>query len=190
MSETPATTTASNATSPGSYPVGRPRGVCSVTGQKIEPHTPYVAALREAESGLERVDYTEAAFEALPAEQQAAHLAHWHTTMPEPDPKKRKLLVDDEVLMELFRRLEGAETQEKLAFRVMLGLMLMRKKKLNFEGEDTDEDGREVWIMRPRKSEQTYPMVDPKLAEDQLESVGEQVKQVLADGVDEEELAA
>ena len=172
------------------YSVGKPRGVCCVTDQPITPDTPYVAALQDAEDGLHRVDYSTAAWEGLSPEQQSAHLAHWHTTMPKPDARTKKLLVDDDVLLELFKRLEDADQGEKQAFRFMLGLMLMRKRILSFEGSEADTEGRDVWTMKQRKSDNLHRMVDPKLGEAQLESVGEQVKQVLASGVDEEELAA
>lgn len=170
------------------YTVGKPRGVCCVTEQPIKPGQPFVAALRDGEQGVHRLDFTPDAWDQLPEDQQQAMLAHWHTTMPAEDNSKKKLLVDDDVLMELFRRLESAETDEKLAFRFMLGLMLMRKKHLSFESSRTDDAGREVWTMRPRKSEETLEVVDPKLDEAQLDAVGEQVQQILASGVEAETL--
>ena len=173
---------------PADYAVGRPQGRCAVTGQPIEVGQPYVAALREAEAGFERLEFTPAAWDGWPAEQKAALLAFWRGVMPSPQQDKRKLLVDDEILAELFRRLEGVAEPEKLAFRFMLGLILMRKKKLVFEGSAPGPAGREVWRMRFRKEEQVHDLVDPKLGESQLEEVGRQVGQILNGGIDEDQL--
>lgn len=174
------------------YPVGRPHGVCFVTQQAIGPGEAYFAALRETSQGFERVEFTPAAWEAWPKEQKSGLLAFWRTTMPARDASerdKRRLLVDDEVLGELFRRLADVGEPEKLAFRFMLGLMLMRKKKLVFEGSDRDAEGREVWRVRFRREEgPPSEMIDPKLSESQLEEVGRQVGQILHGGIEEDAL--
>ena len=173
---------------PTEYPVGRPSGRCFVTSEPITVGQPYVAALRETVSGFERLEFTPAAWADWPAEQKAGLLAFWRTTMPASEPEKRRLLVDDEILAELFRRLAAVSEPEKLAFRFMLGLILMRKKKLVFEGSETDAAGRDVWRMRFRKEEDMHDLVDPKLDETQLEEVGRQVGQILSGGIDEEQL--
>ena len=173
---------------PADYAVGRPQGRCAVTGEPIEVGRPYFAALRETEAGFERLEFTPAAWADWPAEQKGGLLAHWRGVMPSPQEGKRKLLVDDGILAELFRRLEGVVEPEKLAFRFMLGLILMRKKKLVFEGSSHDAAGREVWRMRFRKEEQSHDLIDPKLDESQLDEVGRQVGQILNGGIDEEQL--
>ena len=182
------------------YPVGRPLGLCHVTGAAIEPGQPYVASLRETPDGFERLEFSAGAWADWPAEEKARLLAFWRTTMPSREALergKRKLLVDDEILAELFRRLAdvnddaAAAPPEKLAFRFMLGLILMRKKKLVYEGTETDAAaGRDVWRMRFRKEEEVHDLIDPKLDESQLEEVGRQVGQILSGGLDEDALAA
>ena len=171
---------------PAPYPVGRPRGVCGGTGRTIEPGDAYVAGLRETDAGtLERVEYLPDAWDAADRE---GLIAHWHTTMPAPDAAKRKLLVDDGVLVELFRRLGDVDGgDDRLAFRFVLGLVLMRKKLLNFERA---EDG--VWFMRLRKSldpqQEEIAVLDPKLDESRLDEVGRQVGRILNDGIDADAL--
>lgn len=170
------------------YPVGRPHGACFVSGRAIGPDEPYVAALRETPDGFERLEFTTSAWADWPAEQKSSLLAFWRTTMPSGDRQKRRLLVDDEIFAELFRRLSEVAEPEKLAFRFMLGLILMRKKKLVFEGSQRDVAGRDVWRVRFRKEDDVVEMIDPKLSEQQLEEVGRQVGQILHGGIEEEAL--
>lgn len=173
------------------YPVGRPHGFCHVTGEAIAPGASYFASLRETSEGFERLEFSAAAWAQWPAEQKETLLAFWRATMPsaESERDKRRILVDDEVLAELFRRLADVAEPEKLAFRFMLGLILMRKKMLVFEGSGRDPEGRETWHVRFRKEEgATFEMIDPKLREAQLEEVGRQVEQILFGGIDEQVL--
>ena len=170
------------------YPVGRPHGVCHVTGRPIEPGQTYFAALRETPDGFERLEFLPEAWTGWPPEEKTRLLAFWRTEMATREAEKRKLLVDDEVLSELFRRLAGVAEPEKLAFRFMLGLILMRKKKLVYEGSETRPNGGDVWRMRFRKEEEILEVIDPKLDESQLEEVGRQVGQILHGGIEEEAL--
>ena len=174
---------------PAEYAVGRPTGRCHVTGQAIDAGQPYVVALRETEAGFERLEFTAEAWAGWGVDQKTGLLAFWRSVMPSPHEARRKLLVDDEILGELFRRLAEVSEPEKLAFRFMLGLILMRKKKLVFEGSQIDAAGREVWRMRFRKEEELHELIDPKLGESQLEEVGRQVGQILNGGIDEEQLS-
>jgi hypothetical protein len=57
----------------------------------------------------------------------------WKTTMPLPQQKK-KLLVDDSVLMDVFQRMEGKNEPQEVRFRFVLALILMRKRLLKYEG--------------------------------------------------------
>jgi hypothetical protein len=174
------------------YPVGRPHGICHVTGHAIAPGEAYFAALRETPEGFERLEFAAAAWAQWPAPEKAGLLAFWRATMPAADESrdKRRILVDDEVLLELFRRLAEVTEPEKLAFRFMLGLILMRKKKLVFEGSLRDSLGRELWRVRLRKEDGTgFEMIDPKLSEAQLEEVGRQIEQILFGGIEEDALS-
>ena len=187
MTSAAASSSSSTQSTRTGYRVGRPQGVCVVTGRKIEPGEVYFAALRETPEAFERLEFTPDAWAAWPAEEKAQLLAFWRTTMREPRQDKKKLLVDDEVLAELFRRLEGVADRDKQAFRFMIGLILMRKKLLIFE-DSRSEGEADVWTMRFRKEERTHELIDPKLAEEELDAVGKQVGQILSGGIEEEAL--
>ena len=176
----------------GEYAVGRPRGACVVTGRVIAPGEAYIAAVRDDPAGgLERLEFTPDAWADWPTHEKARLLAHWRTTMPAPSEARRKLLVDDDTLAELFRRLGEAETDDvgRLAFRFVLGLILMRKRLLTYEGSEVDAQGRDAWRVRFRREDEEHVLIDPKLDESQLDEVGRQVGQILSQGIEAEALA-
>jgi len=112
------------------YDIERPTGVCVVTGRRMEPGENFIAALVEEGEGLKRLDISTAAWDE--GRRPDRMLAFWQTTVPEPNEKK-KVFVDDEVLMNLLRRLEDAEQPQRIAFRFVLMLILMRKKLLRYD---------------------------------------------------------
>ena len=171
------------------YRVGKPRGTCFLTGHRIEPGEPYVGVLREVDGGYERLDATPQAWAA--AEDQSA-VATWQGTMPAEDVKPEdKLAVDDDVLATLLMRLAGDAEPEKVAFRFVIGLMLMRSRRLAFLDEATDEEGRDIWTMRFRGGDREYVnLIDPKLDAAELEAASDRVSRMLTEGVDREEIDA
>ena len=158
----------------GSYDVARPHGRCHVTGDAIETGARFMAALRETPAGFERVDVS---LGAWPQFDRANVLAHWQTVMPRAEQKK-KVFVDDQVLCELFERLGGATEPNKLNFRFVLGLILMRKRMIVYE--DTRlEDGREIWSVRFKGRDDRLDLLNPKLGESQVHEVSAQLGEIL-----------
>jgi hypothetical protein len=162
----------------GAYEVGRPQGQCCLCGQPIEPQQRFMAALIEMPTAFQRNDYCATCWEK---HDRTAVLAFWQTAMPRPEQKKR-LFVDDTVLCELFERLADVSEPAKVNFRFVLGLILMRKRLLVYEA--TRQEGeREIWSMRMKGTEQGLDMVNPKLDESQMKDVGEQLGQILQEGL-------
>lgn len=174
------------------YQIDRPSGQCAATGRTLEPGETFVAALVEDESGgLRRLDFSVEAWEAGPPPHTCFGV--WRTTVPEPT-RKRKPFVDDEVLMNLLRRLEDADQRQRLAFRFVLMLILMRKKLLRYDrtqrepGPDGGE--REWWVLTPKadlskgplgkwSDSETIRVLDPHLDEAAIGEVTEQLGEIL-----------
>jgi hypothetical protein len=161
-------------TGAGGYEVSRPHGVCAVTGNTIEPDEKLMAALRETSAGFERLDISMAAW---PEFDRKDVVAFWQTVMPRHEQKK-KLFVEDQVLCDLFERLGDVTEPAKLNFRFVLGLILMRKRMLVYENS-RNEDGREIWTMRFKGKEQRLDMLNPRLAEEQVAEVSQQLGAIL-----------
>ena len=172
-----ADTKGATATAASGYEVARPLGQCRVSGRGIEPGERFMAALRETELGFERVDVSVECWDAF---DRAGVLAFWRAVMPRPEAKK-KLFVDDTVLSELFERLGDVSEPAKVNFRFVLGLILMRKRLVIYETTRFEGDGREVWSVRLKGRDDHMDLVNPKLDEQQVLEVSQQLNQILSE---------
>src|SRR5687767_12372161 len=150
------------------YQVARHTGVCSATGEPLEPGSTCIATLceRAEDDSFDRKDFSLEAWNG--GARPEGLFSYWKMIVPPPDAKP-KMLVDDQVLMELFERLGSDERPQRIAFRFVLGLILMRKKQLKFTGRST-EDGKEYWLMQLRGPADQVPppqkVLNPNLADD------------------------
>ena len=158
----------------GGYDVARPLGKCAVSGADILPGQKFMAALRETPAGFERVDVST---DAWPQFDRKDVLAFWQTTMPKHEQKK-KVFVDDQVLCELLERLADATEPAKINFRFVLGLILMRKRMIVYENT-RQEEGKEIWSVRFKGREDRLDLVNPKLGEQQVLEVSQQLSEIL-----------
>jgi len=156
------------------YDVARPAGRCVVCGQQILPDQKFMAALQETPQGFQRADVS---LECWPRFDRKDVIGFWQTVMPRPEQKKR-LFVDDSVLCELFERLGSVTEPAKLNFRFVLGLILMRKRLLIYESTRSEE-GRDIWSVRMKGQETLLDLLDPKLNEEQMKEVSQQLGQIL-----------
>lgn len=155
------------------WEIKKPLGQCSETGREFAVDEEYYAALVETPEGLERRDYCLEYWQAGPPEVYC----FWKTRMPNPE-KKKQLFIDDTMLLAFFDRL-GSETEaEKLNFRFVLMLILMRKKKLKYEASRV-EDGAEIWTVKVTGQDRREDVVNPHLTEDQIEQLSAQMSQIL-----------
>lgn len=208
-----------------SYEIPRTSGVCASSGRELLPGEPYFAALVElteeqisaadelksggAKSGgsakekatdalmalgMCRIDISGDAWEG--GYRPEGLFGFWKSTVPEPN-QKRKMFVDDAVLMNLLERLADATEPDRLAFRYVLALILMRKKLLRYDGNDirtAEVDGEPVeqtwWKLTPKLDLAKGPMgkwhpdvslvvLDPKLDETRVEQVMQQLGEIL-----------
>ncbi len=102
----------------------------------------------------------------------------WRTAVPVPTEKKR-LFVDDELLVNFFDRLEDAAEPAKINFRFVLALILMRKRLLTYERARKRDDGVEVWTLRLRGDDRRREVLNPEMDEDQTAQVSEQLSTIL-----------
>lgn len=184
------------------YEVQKGSGVCSATGEALEAGQACYSVLmdipaeeREAgdDLGMRRVDVSSAAWDRG---FRPPHLfSFWKTQVPDANAKK-KMFVDDAVLLNLLRRLEEATERQRLAFRYVVALILMRKKLLRYDGterrDDPQGDGpvQEWWQFTPKldvtkghfgkwNEDETLSVLDPRLDESQIEQVTSQLGEIL-----------
>jgi hypothetical protein len=148
-------------------------GQCAGTGEDFAVGQEYFAALVECEEGFERQDFSVEFWQ----ENEPQVYCFWKTKMVDPEHKK-KLFIDDEMLMSFFERLGEETDTEKVNFRFVLTLVLMRKRKLKYLS-DAIRDGQEIWHMRVAGQGREVTVVNPNLSEDQIENLSEHMGQIM-----------
>ena len=160
----------------GDWEINKPLGQCYGNGRKIEYGEEYFGALVETEEGLQRRDFCAEYWES----ENPQVFCYWKTKLPEPGQKKQ-LFVDDQMLMTFFERLANETDQEKVNFRFVLTLILMRKRLLKYD-ESKIEDGKEIWRLRipgDKSAGNTVEVVNPHLDEEQIEQLSSQIGEIL-----------
>ncbi len=83
------------------------------------------------------------------------------------------------MLCTLFERLAEATEPAKVNFRFVLGLILMRKRLVIYDSTRHEDGGRDVWVVRMKGRDDRLDLFDPKLDENQVLQVSQQLGQVL-----------
>ncbi len=155
------------------WEIDKPLGHCWGTGKKIEYGEEYFGALVETEQGLQRRDFC--------ADYWQSHkpdvFCFWKTKLPQPGQKKTRF-VDDDMLLAFFDRLAEETEQEKINFRFVLALILMRKRRLKYDSSETEGD-KEVWHLRITGDKEIVEVVNPHLDEVQIEQLSSQIGEIL-----------
>ena len=155
------------------WEIYKPLGECAATGKKIEFGEEYFGALVEGADGLERKDFSA---EYWYTEKPDVY-CYWKSRLPSPDQKKQ-IFVDDDMLMGFFERLANETDQERLNFRFVLALILMRKRRLKYD-TTVMENGREIWRLKVTGEKRLIQVENPHLNEEEIEALSEQIGQVL-----------
>lgn len=92
--------------------------------------------------------------------------------------KRKKLLIDDDLLVSFFIRLADETEPVRVHFRFVLALILMRKRRLRYDGSKM-EDGKEVWRMVLAGDKSAHRVVNPQLTDEQIQKVSEQLGAIL-----------
>ena len=166
----------------------RSAGRCVKTGREFAPGETYHVVLYKENDGLRREDYSEQVWSDPPE----GAFCCFKTRKPDTQPdKKKRLLVDDEVLIDFFIRLKDEQERSRLQFRFVLALILMRKRLVKYEQTRTDGPA-EIWRMRLMRDRTVHEVVNPRLNDEEIEDVSRQLTAVLhsdaGEFVDEDEL--
>ena len=169
------------------YNISKTARECCSCQEPLAPGQPIVATICESAEEFERKDYCPDCWEAGRAAaggqggqdgRAAEPIAVWRTRVPTPKQKKR-LFVDDELLVNFFERLDGTEEPARIHFRFVLALVLMRKKLLVYDRSDKDADGTEVWTMHLKGDRQVHKVVNPQMDEDKIAEVSGKLSEIL-----------
>jgi hypothetical protein len=146
---------------------------CVVTGRELQPGERYYTALLEEGDQFVRQDFSSEAWQGPPV----GAFSFWTGRVAEPhEPVKPRF--DDDVLEECFQRLDGQTEPSRVNFRYVVALLLIRRKRLRFEGT-IEEEGVEKLELRNLRTSDRYLVANPQLTDEQMAEVQTEVFRVL-----------
>ena len=147
------------------WSISKSLGQCCGTGKTIQAGEEYFAALVDTEDGLQRRDFCLDYWQ----QNKPEVFCFWKSRMTNPDEKKQ-IFVDDDMLFAFFERLATETEPERLNFRFVLALILMRKRKLKYDSS-RNENGKEIWRLRVVGSNEFVDVVNTHLDSEQIEQL-------------------
>lgn len=155
------------------WQVESPKGVCAATGRSFQEGEEFYTVLFEEGESFRRADYSLESWQGPPDDAYC----FFKSRVPVRE-KRKKLLVDDEILVNFFLRLEDETEPVRVQFRFVIALILMRKRRLRYDSS-AREDGVEAWTMTLLADQTTHRVVNPRLTDDQIEGVSQQLSAIL-----------
>ncbi len=146
---------------------------CTITGRELQPGEKFYSVLLDEAGKFIRRDYSGDAWTGPPE----GTFSFWSGRVPQPE-ESRRLRIDDDLLLDCFQRLQGQTQPDRLNFRYVVALLLMRRKRFKFE-EARVEDGREILTLRCTRTKALYKVVNPRLSEEEMAAVQDEVLKVL-----------
>jgi hypothetical protein len=146
---------------------------CAESGRELSPGERYYSVLVNVSGTLVRKDFAAGAWHGPPP----GAFSFWAGRMPAAE-KRRRRPVDDGLLVEYFQRLEGEDDVKQISFRYVIALLLMRRKRFQFE-EARIEAGREILALRCVRTKARYLVVNPRLAPAEMTAIQDEIVRVL-----------
>lgn len=163
---------------PKDYNIAKTGGTCIQCQQPLSPGDQFTAVVRQVNQELQREDYCLDCWSGRQDNDATELLATWRSSIARPK-EKRKLFLDDDLLVNFFQRLADDQSEVQVTFRYVLALVLMRKKLLVYDRAERLDDGTEVWKMHFKGGDQTHSVIDPKMDETKIADVSSQLGQIL-----------
>lgn len=132
-----------------------------------------MAALFERDGGLVREDICQDAWQSAPE----GAFAWWQTRVPVNGAPLRQH-IDEGLVYDCFLRLEGETDPQKVNFRYVLALWLLRHRKFKFEEVHKDDRG-EWLVLREPRIRKLHQVFDPHLNEEAIGQVQQDVEKML-----------
>jgi len=155
----------------------KPRSsACSACEAAFEDKQPYFSALIHDECGYTRADFCCACWEGRSGALDS--YSTWQGLFALPPPKEDETL-KKETAESLLRRLMEDYDEENVNIVYILAVMLERKKTFVEKDVQVDNDGFVLRIYEHRKTGETFLIPDPQLELDKLETVQQEVIEIL-----------
>lgn len=146
---------------------------CAATGRELQPGERYYTALLEQDHALVRQDFSTEAWQGPPT----GAFSFWRGKVP-PSQEASKPRFNDDLLEDCFLQLDGTEEPGKVAFRYVVALLLMRRRRYKLD-ETFEEGGVEKMRLKHSRTGASHEVVHPHLSEEEILQVQDDVFQVL-----------
>lgn len=154
------------------YQIHGPARTCSRTGRELRPGEAVYSVLWERDGQLVRQDFAREAWSGAPA----GAVAWWLGRVPVSGVRSRPVIQDD-LLVECLDHLAGSDDVGRQRFRYVAALLLMRRKRFQFQ--DSDRSRRDVMVLRDVKTGRIYEIPDPHLTEEEMAAARDELFRVL-----------
>lgn len=167
------------------WQVEKGRKMCSACEHEFEEREDYFGALIENSDSFTRDNYCLGCWKDTGKDD---FFSYWKTRIPSSDEEPKRRFVDTEVIYMFFTKLEDTESVEKLLFRYLLCLILIRKRFLRLDNF-LKEEGSEYLQVWDRKQEKELKVLNPDATEEGLENAQKELSCIfdMPFGDDEEE---
>jgi len=156
------------------WEIAGPTLVCAASGRPLNEDEEIYSALYDEENTFVRRDFS---VEHWPPPDMSRVFSFWKTRVPRKDAPERNF-VDDETVLDFFRRLEDKSEPHQQHFRYVLALFLMRRKLLRFR-EVRRGAGGMVLLVHDRLAGTDHEVPDPQLSEEEIRRVSDEVSSIL-----------
>ena len=146
---------------------------CTRTGRELQPGERHMVVLYDRDEKLVREDVSMEAWQTPPSDA----FAWWQCKAPAADANSR-LIIDDGLVYDCFTRLEGQDEPQKVNFRYVLALWLLRKRRLKFE-EVQKQLGSDWLVLREPRVKKMHRVLDPHLNEEAIAAAQQEVETML-----------
>lgn len=154
--------------------------ICGPCRKVFDEEDNLFSALSRQEEEYVRLDFCATCWEKQPRD---GFLCFWKR---KPRVKETQPTVDGSVVFDIFQKLDGAQDRHDRNFRYILGLLLMRRKRLKFLDVERTEQG-EFLVLEDRRLEDVkYKLLDPGLSEEEMQRAKDEVGKLFSMNVDEE----
>jgi hypothetical protein len=165
------------------YDIVRREEACAATGRVFEPGERHLAVLIEQpeEETLARLLYSERAWESGHRPAAPARVFGFWRRIAGDETRPRSPIVSPEELFDLFEQLAESDQPRQISFRYLLALMLMRKRRLIYDGVVADRAPGESPVLRlkARPGGDEHLVIDPGMDEAAIAEATEQLGQVM-----------
>ena len=154
---------------------------CGPCQKAFEAEESLFSALGRNDEGYVRLDICASCWEKQPKEEL---LCFWKRMARI---KESQPTVDGSVVFAIFQKLDGSQERHDQNFRYILGLLLMRRKRLKFLDVERTEDGEFLVLEDRRLQDVRYRLLDPGLSEEEMQHAKDEVGKLFAMNVDGDE---